>query len=474
MGQWSNILKNTVALALPSVLNPFVSLALVLLISRYMGVRGLGQYSLIFSYIGIFKTLASLGLGDLITREVAKKPEQVHDYFLNASAFGTVSGALALFSMDVIMVVMDYDREVIAASFIFSFSLLFSTTIYYMDAIFRSFGKAEYIALTYTPENLVRVAVCVGLLLGGYGIVEIFSAILATRIFAFFLMLVFYVRVFGRPRWRFDREIWTDMAKKAPAFAGIVLFSTIHLSIDQIMLSKLKSIESVGLYSASGRLLEICNTIPVAFAGALLPFFTRAFVDGIDSLRKICMSAVRYSFLITFPAAIGTAVLADQFIVLIYGHKFAESAGLLRLQIFSFIPFSMVFVLAQVLIATDNQKVDLHINMVAAAVSFVLNFALIPVLGEYGAVAATFSSIMVFNQLQYMYIKKRLFPVSIYSLGGKYAAASLGMGVVTYLLRDWNLFLNIVISAVAYAGLLFVMKALSPEEIRLLRRIIGR
>jgi len=69
-----SILKNTFALFLTNLLNPIVSFLLVLVISRYLGVEGLGQYSLVMSYVAIFGALASLGLGSLLVREVAKSP----------------------------------------------------------------------------------------------------------------------------------------------------------------------------------------------------------------------------------------------------------------------------------------------------------------------------------------------------------------------------------------------------------------
>ena len=68
------LLKNTVALSIPSAVNPFVSLALVYVVSRRLGVEGMGQYSLLLSYLNIFTTVASLGLGALIVREVVEKP----------------------------------------------------------------------------------------------------------------------------------------------------------------------------------------------------------------------------------------------------------------------------------------------------------------------------------------------------------------------------------------------------------------
>lgn len=472
MGTRKSILKNTLALAIPNVLNPIVSFVLVLAISRYLGVEGLGQFSLVLSYIGIFATLASLGLADLVVREVARRPDQAHEFLFNTGLFGTISSLAALVLMDIMVAVMGYEKQVVQAAFICSFSLVASTAITYLEAIFRSFEKAEFVAFTYVVENIVRVGACILLLLSGYGIVALFVAVLASRIFAFVLMFGLYVRVMGMPGGTLNRDMWRLLARESATFTSIAIFSTIHLSLDQIMLSKLKSVEAVGIYSAADRLLDMCRTLPLAFAAALLPFLTKEYSMGLDRLRQLSIYSTRYLLLASLPIVAGTAILADDMIALIYGAEFSASGPVLRLHIFSLIPFSLVFFLAQLLIATDNQRVDLAINVVAAGINFVLNLLLIPILAELGAALATLITVVIFNQIQWWYIRKHLFSIPIFNLLPKALLATGIMGAVTYLLRDWNLFLNVALSAGVYFLLLFLLKALSPEESEFLKKVL--
>lgn len=468
-----SILKNTFALFLTNLLNPIVSFLLVLVISRYLGVEGLGQYSLVMSYVAIFGALASLGLGSLLVREVAKRPESLHVLFSNAVLFGTVASLITLLGMNAVVASMGYQREVVQASFILSLSLVVSTPAYFVESVFRSVEKSEYIAVTGFIENTVKVALCILLAVLGYGIVPICGVILATRVFALVLFIYFYVKVLGRPAWGFRPDIWLFLAREAPFFAGIVIFSTIHLSVDQIILSKLKSIEAVGIYSASDRLLSICKTFPLAFSSALLPFFTKEFSAGTAQLRDLSVASCRYMFLLALPLVAGTAILSDQMINLIYGQKFSASGPLLTVQIFSLIPFGLAYMFASVLIATGNQKVDMTINMVAALLNIALNFVLISWLAEMGAVIATLTTIVVFHQLQVRYVRKHLFAISFPPLMYKALLATLIMGVVTYLMRDLHVLINVAVSAAVYFVAALVLKALTPEEIRFLRGLLA-
>ena len=471
MRKYAAIIQNALALAVPTVLNPVISFVLVLVISRYMGVEGLGKYSLVLSYLAIFGTLASLGLGDLCVREVAKDSSQAHVYLVNGTAIGALSSVAAIAAMNAMVFVLGYESDVMWAAVICSPSILASTAIVFMEAIFRSLEKSHYVAVTFVAENIVRVGACVWLLLAGYGVIPVFTAILASRIFGMLLMFALYVRAIGFPRAAFDRTVLRFLASEAPTFASIAIFSTIHLSVDQIMLSKLQDLEAVGLYSSADRLLSITKTVPVAFSSALLTFFSKEATSSTGDIRKLCIDSLRFTAIAVLPVVVGTCVLADRFITLLYGAQFEQAGDILRVHIISLIPFSTVFILAQVLIATNNQRVDLAINIVGAVLNIVLNFALIPYFGAMGAVAATLTTIVIFNQAQYWYIQNRLFPLPMLGSLIKPLGASVLMGGVTFLLRNGSIMVCIAGSVVVYVGLITLMKALRPEEIAAIWRM---
>ena len=138
MSTGRNLLKNTLALSVPNFLNPVISFVLVLVISRYMGVRGLGQYSLVLSYMAVFVILAPLGLSTLIVREVAKGPDDAHAVLINAGLFATISSLVAMVGMNALVWAMDYEREIFLASLIISLSLVTSTWASYEEAILRA------------------------------------------------------------------------------------------------------------------------------------------------------------------------------------------------------------------------------------------------------------------------------------------------------------------------------------------------
>ena len=66
------VAKNTLVLVALRVLMPAFAVGLVLTLSRYLGVEGLGRYTLAFSFLYLFNAVAPLGLGAIITRDGAR------------------------------------------------------------------------------------------------------------------------------------------------------------------------------------------------------------------------------------------------------------------------------------------------------------------------------------------------------------------------------------------------------------------
>ncbi len=469
----ASVFKNTFALLVPNLLNPLISFLLIVFISRYLGVGELGQYSLVLSYLSLAGIFSSMGLTTLLVRQISRKPEEAHVLVFNASIFGAFSSVAAVLAMNLAVVLVGYDREVIQAALVCSFSLLISTPINYLEGVFRSFEKSQYIAFAYVTENLLRVGTCIVLLRSGSGIVALFGVSVACRVFALIPMLYFYRRTVGRMDFQIRKDILQLFAKEAPTFASIAFFSSIYLGTDQIILSKLKGMVSVGIYSAADRLVQITKTLPLAFSTALLPLLTREFAAGLKQLQALTILGIRYIFLGIAPIIVGTAILSTSIITTIYGDKFTTAAAILQLHIFSLLPTGIALVLAEVLIASDNQRIDLRINVGAAIVNVGLNFLFISLFSAWGAALATLLTMTLFCMVQYGYIRKYLFYIPVTRIAVKAIIASVSMGMLTHTLKEWNLFGNIILSSITYIIFIIALRAINKEELLTLKNFFA-
>src|ERR1700721_2323206 len=74
MSRLSAVLKNTGYLALAETAKPALSFLLFLVISRMLGREGVGSYTIILTFTGLFELIATLGLGQMIVRGIASDP----------------------------------------------------------------------------------------------------------------------------------------------------------------------------------------------------------------------------------------------------------------------------------------------------------------------------------------------------------------------------------------------------------------
>jgi len=344
----------------------------------------------------------------------------------------------------------------------------------FLESSFLAVEKSEFTALGQFFENLTKVVLCTIFILAGYGIVAISAMTVLSKLIGLSLLLVFYLKAVGVLSFEPKQNVLTMLLKQSPIFVGIAVFSSIYTNVDIILLSKLAGVSSVGIYSAASKISQLSVIVPVAFSMAILPTFSRDFVHGLDSLRDKTELSIHYVLIVCFPLVGGIIVLAEKLISLIYGPDFGGSTIILQLMAPSLIPYSLVLILAQTLIASNYQRIDLFINAVAAILATGLNYLLIPKFIEFGAVLAGICTLLTFLSLQVLFITRNMFPLNLLRLATKPFLASIGMVLVTYSLRETNLLINYLISTIFYFGLLIVLKGLHPEEMAAIESVTKR
>ena len=107
---------------------------------------------------------------------------------------------------------------------------------------------------------------------------------------------------------------------------------------------------------------------------------------------------------ISAPMAMGVFMLAPHIVPLLFGEAFLPAV--LTLQMFSglIIAKSIGQIIYQVTIATGNERFQLVAYSVGVAVNIALNFALIPMLQQNGAVVATVLTEIVLDVVLAFYI----------------------------------------------------------------------
>lgn len=463
------VAKNTLVLVALRVLMPAFAVGLVLMLSRYLGVEGLGRYTLAFSFLYLFNAVAPLGLGAIITRDGARDRTRLDGMLNNAMTLGTITSIVLTLAVAALAYLFDYDHETRTAIVILSLALVPCTIGTFQDSTFIALERMDYLAFGTLAEYVIKVGGGMLLLFLGFGLNAVLLLAVVGRVVGCVISAVLLRRLELRARWTLERETIRGLLKLAPTFLFIGIFATLYWRIDIFMLSKLQPVEEVGYYGAAWRILELAMVLPQSLCLSLYPQISASALSDLQQLRKIGRGAMRYLLALSLPTAIGVTMLAAPILQLLYGEAFRAAAYTLSVLILTLVPYGIVRYHAYVLVGANHQRIDLALNVVMSVLNVLLNLLLIPRYGHLGAALATFVSICVYGILQYGYLLRRLpghaAPIAI---PAPVMFACAAMALCVWLLRDLNLFIVITLAALLYGVCLFAGRFFSDAELKLL------
>jgi O-antigen/teichoic acid export membrane protein len=266
-----------------------------------------------------------------------------------------------------------------------------------------------------------------------------------------------------------ERGMVRSLATAAPTFLAIQIFATIYWRIDVLMLSKLGSVRDVGFYGAAYRIFELIVIVPQSLCLALYPQIVQAVRSRAGELKTIGRATLRYLVAALLPGAVAATVAGGRILELLYGGEFTAAVTTLAVLVWAVIPYTWVRYHAYVLVAVDEQRIDLLLNVVMSALNVALNLALIERYGHLGAAVATLISIVCYSVCQFLYLRWR-HPGLVAPVPGAGAAvaASAAMALVLFATQDLPVLIALAAGAAAYLGVLVRSGFFADLDLRLI------
>jgi O-antigen/teichoic acid export membrane protein len=468
MKRSSRLFRNTFFLALAQISNPFLSMIFILVLAHGRGTDGLGGYTTVLTLFSLFTLCSTLGLNELIIREVAADRSKAGKAFSNLFWIGLGSSAFFIVLMILTSALLHYDRALFQSACVLAIALPFFTLSIYSQALLQSFEKMEFCSFILIAETIWKVFVGTVALGLGLGLQWIMGILVFAYIQSCILGLVF-VRKYVTPlHFRIDWPTVRGFIRQVPTFLTLSVVVLIYWSTDIMMLSKMRSIAEVGLYSAGYRLLTIAKGLVHSYIMAVFPVMSSQFETSPESFRKSCVRSIKFLMVMTIPVAVIVSFLSKEILFLLYGSKFVEAAGALRILICPIILFPIANLFGNALIASHHQKADLLINGISALVNVLLNVFLIRRYGYSGAALATLISIVFFVLLQSFAIRKTLFSIHYGELLAKPVVAAAVMVGAMFGLKMLTPVVSSVIGLALFIVTLIATRYFSDDEMKIL------
>ncbi len=369
-----------------------LALSIGVWVTRYLGPEQFGVLSYARSFVGIFTAFSSLGLNDIIIRELVK--DQNKRNVLLGSSFGLQTIGSTVIMIILLASVQLNDNEPLTNKIIIILGLVtFLSSFNVITSYLHSNVKSKYYAMTGLTGILISSLLKVYLILGEYSLIY-FVYVLVFDMFFLALGLNWFYRKMGNSplQWRFSRSVAINLLKDAwpLILSGIIV--SIYMKIDQVMIKEFLTNSDVGQYSAAVRLSEAWYFIPTIICSSLFP----AIINAKMRDRDLYMARLQrlYNLMVVLGAVIILPVLflSDWMIQVLYGSEFNQSAAVLNIHILGSV-FVFLGVANQKWFISENyQRFNILCLGFGMVTNVLLNLYLIPKYGIIGAAYATFIS----------------------------------------------------------------------------------
>lgn len=466
-----SIAKNTAFMTVASIFQKLISFVYFTLIARSIGVEGTGKYFLAMSFTTIFVVFVDLGLTNVLVREAAKVRENVQKYVSTILSVKLLFGLLSyIFVFFLSYLLYREDIELQHMIWLSGLTMLFDSFNLTVYGVLRALGDLRFESASIT------VAQFLSLILGSVFlwmhlplIFLILAFLIPSAINAVYAGSVVYHRFGVRPFPKFDRDVFLTFWRIAVPFALAAIFARVYSYIDSILLKQMLGTEAVGWYSTPYKITFAFQFIPMALVAALYPRMSEYFVKEKEKLAVILHDSIKYLLVIAVPIAVGICVLAQDIILMLYGPNFLPSVLPLQILILSLI-FSFVgFPIGALLNACNKQTTQTSIVGVVMILNIITNVLLIPRIGVAGAAFSAFFGNSLLTIVGYCFISS-VVPIShrkFVSTFLRVLFCGIVMGLCVYFTQSFgNIFLAIPVGALAYFAMIFLMRVLSPAEIR--------
>jgi len=467
------VARNTGIIIFGDILFRAVSLFVTIFLARYLGTVGFGKYNFVFAYLAFFGIITDLGLQTILVREMSRDCSLAPKLMGNAYIIKLILTIFAIILSIITISFMPYPKDTTTYIYIAAFTLLFSSFSDFYATIFQANLKMEYNVIAKLIFKGLSAVLIFSIIFVKGTLMHIIVALVFSEMVKTSLCRLFS-RKFVRPQFEIDFKLWKYLFRESLPIALTSVIGVLYFRIDIIMLSIIQGDAPVGIYSAAYKLSEPLILIPNALMISLFPIMSSLSEISEERLIRSYKFGVKYLLIITLPIAIGTTVLADKIILLIYGAKFAGSSDALQILIWAQVVTSVNSVLLYLLVSIGKQKLNTLSHILCIIVNIILNFILIPILSYNGAAIATVATKVVLFVTSFYFVSKHLQILPMHKIAIKPVISGLMMGTFVYYFMDINMFLLISLAGIIYLATLFALREFREDDINIMKKIISK
>jgi O-antigen/teichoic acid export membrane protein len=384
---------NTSWLFAEKILRMLVGLLVGIWVARYLGPEQFGRFSYVQSFVGLFATIATLGLDGIVVREIVNDAVKAQVVLTTAFWLKLVAAFFVLLLLAIAVHLTSNDDSTNTLVFIIA-SATFFQAFNVVDFYFQAKVMSKYVVFANVLSLFFSSTIKIALILNEAPLVAFAWVVLFDSIILAIGYIYFYLQysTFRQIKMTWDMPTAKNLLKDSwpLILSGIVI--SIYMKIDQVMIQEMLGSEAVGQYAAAVRISEAWYFIPTVIASSLFPAIINAKQVSEElyytRLQRLYTLMIWLAILIAFPMTF----LSHWIVHLLYGSQYAQAGDVLRIHIWAGV-FVFLGVASGFWLVNENLQIFSTINTLIGALSNIgLNYFLIDSIGIQGAAWATLIS----------------------------------------------------------------------------------
>jgi len=387
---WARLAKNSGWLLAEKAVRWAAALIVGVWLARYLGPTSYGQLGYALALAGLWGGLATLGVDNLVVRELVRQPEERRAILATALGLRLIGGGLAAIGAIATAWFLrgSGDLAVILTA-LTSLGVLWAVGETF-DGWFQAELRADLAVRARTLALLLVTAGRIALILAHASVVA-FAALAALETLLAAIALAWAARRAGVPvprpqlagAWtgRLLRECWPNIIANLAVMA--------YMRLDRVLLGELADERSVGLYSAAASLVEVWYVVPIALVTSATPLFTRLRTEDPARYPADLARFARLLAGLGLAMALPLTLAAPWVLPLLFGEAFRAAVPVLMI-----LPWGLVLIGLGVAVSPwylNERLLALAMwrHLLGMIVGVALHFVLIPRWGTAGAAVAT-------------------------------------------------------------------------------------
>jgi O-antigen/teichoic acid export membrane protein len=469
MNTTQRLLSNTFLSFVANTINKVSSSVLFILIGREIGPTSAGIFNLGITYFTILLALSSLGLQELLVREIAPRKGDsklyINNYlFIRTIATAAMYGALLL----ALYFLLPYGPETQKVIAILALAVFPESLFTLCQALFEAHEQLRVPAIATVVSSAFRLVAGWWVLQTGHDPILIAWLIPLGSLLRLLMILPAmpsllrdHPQASGSLNFGFMRSQFPYI----PSFMVIYFFSIVDYQTDTFLISLMLSETAVGWYGAAQTILLAFWIMPVAIRAALYPVMARYYVHAPQYLLTIYEKSWQYLLLAALPMVVGVFLLAEPIILLVFDESFAPAIPVLQWSIWGVIFVFLNVPSARLMLVHDRQKAFSWMTGLSMVANVGLNLLLIPVFGIVGAAMSRLIASFILFVVLYGYVRLYLAPdAHLWQRVPRPLLATAAMAVVVYLMRDLPLIWPVLAGAAVFCAAVLLLGIVPAQD----------